>query len=286
VSEPPQTRLAVNYSPQAAALARSGATRVDCFKCPSWPDLISEARGVAPIYVHFDLALRGVKSTEADWDGVARLMDETGTQYVNLHVLPRRTDFPGIAVDSAVRRDVVVLRDHLLVEIDPIVARFGATRVIIENAPYRAAAGGILRPAIAPELFTEILERTGCGLLLDIAHAAITARALSADVRQYLAEMPTGRLIELHMSGVRHDGERWRDHMGMTPDDWTLLDWSLEQIRDGRWARPWMLTYEYGGVGPVFDWRTDPAVLEADLPRFRQRLADGESRVTSHDSRS
>ena len=45
-----------------------------------------------------------------------------------------------------------------------------------------------------------------------------------------------------------------------------LLDRVLDRIRWGDWAHPWVLACEYGGIGPMFEWRSDPAVIAADIP--------------------
>jgi len=29
------------------------------------------------------------------------------------------------------------------------------------------------------------------------------------------------------------------------------------------------MAFEYGGIGPIFDWRTDPAVIAAQWPGVR-----------------
>ena len=46
--------LAVNYSPQAGELSRSGRADFDFFKCPNWPDVLRAAERERPAYVHFD----------------------------------------------------------------------------------------------------------------------------------------------------------------------------------------------------------------------------------------
>jgi hypothetical protein len=41
----------------------------------------------------------------------------------------------------------------------------------------------------------------------------------------------------------------------------------------GAWPAPSIVAFEYGGVGPVFEWRSDVDVLAEQLPRLRDVLA-------------
>ena len=54
----------------------------------------------------------------------------------------------------------------------------------------------------------------------------------------------------------------------MTDVDWSLLEWALARIRDGDWAHPWALSFEYGGIGPMFDWRSRSDVIAHQVPRL------------------
>ena len=83
-------------------------------------------------------------------------------------------------------------------------------------------------------------ERTGCGLVLDTAHARITASALGCDVHDYLAALPLSRVIELHVSGSQIVDGSWRScHEVLTEVDYDLIAWILER------AQPMAITLEY-----------------------------------------
>lgn len=69
-----------------------------------------------------------------------------------------------------------------------------------------------------------MIADTGCGLLHDLAHARLAARALGMDERETIQALPVRRVRELHITGIGlHEGE-WVDPMEMQPDDWDLLD--------------------------------------------------------------
>jgi uncharacterized protein (UPF0276 family) len=206
--------VSINWSPQAGALLSAGRIRPDRFKCPDWPDLIATARSQRPVYVHFPLQVGAGKIAEADWSLVDRLLTETQTRFVNLHLNPRKEFFSEAATPEEIAalpmpaRELVEAR--LIQEVAWVVQRFGADRVIVENGVYWGEAWVMPAAGVDPAVITTVVRETGCGLLLDLAHAWISAHHLGADLRQYLAAMPVDKLRELHVVGTHHDGQRWR----------------------------------------------------------------------------
>ena len=266
--------LAINYSTQAAALLAENRIHIDRFKCPDWPNLIAEASLQRPVGVHFTLTAGRAKLEAMDWCLVERLMNQTGTPFVNLHLEPQSEEFPEFSPKMELPDQVEQVIEHMIAEVNRAARLFGPEKVIVENVPYRGAGHRVLRPAVQPEIFSRVLEETGCGLLLDISHARIAAHYLGMDERVYMDQMPTHRLKELHFTGLHWRDNFMQDHLEALETDWPVLDWVLEQIRSGRWARPWMLAFEYGGIGEKFAWRSDPQVIAAQAPMLYQRVKD------------
>jgi uncharacterized protein (UPF0276 family) len=105
---------------------------------------------------------------------------------------------------------------------------------------------------------TEVLDRTGCGLLLDLGHARVSAAAFTMDVEEYLSGLPMDRVAQLHVSGPRmHDGRLVDSHEPLQEEDYALVDFILAR------ARPKVVTLEYIR-------RRDP--LEEQLQRLRRIL--------------
>jgi uncharacterized protein (UPF0276 family) len=255
-------QFALNYSPQAADLLRAGTITIDRFKCPDWPDLIQQAAALRPVYVHFPL-IAGQRNLErVGLDHVENLRSQTATPFVNTHIAPRLQDL-------ADPNDPAVIIDAALRDILPLVARFGPEQVIAENVPVPDIPPDKPLLAADPAVIRQVIETSGCGLLLDLGHARLAAETLGLPVRAYIEQLPVERLRELHITGVglNRQGQR-EDHLAMSDADWALLEWALEQIRSGRWARPLLAACEYGGIGPMFDWRTEPAVIAHDIPRM------------------
>jgi uncharacterized protein len=129
-------------------------------------------------------------------------------------------------------------------------------------------AGEFHRACVEPAVIRRVVEQTGCGFLLDLSHARIAAHYLGVDPHDYVAQLPTERLRELHLTGVRQVKSRLADHMDLTEKDWQWAEFAMRRIRAGDWSRPWTVAFEYGGVGEPFKWRTDKAVLAEQVPRL------------------
>ena len=269
------TKFAINYSPEAAGLVDAGLIDVDLYKCPvesdpvvvdHRPNLLDEARAVRPIYIHFPID--ACSTDDVDWAEVDHALSTTETAHVNVHLAARSTDFPDIAPasveDRADSTEIVAFHTG----VSPVVDRYGAEKVIVKNNNNIGPEGRFLRAGTDPGLITALVRSTGCGLLLDLAHARLTCDSLSIDPIDYVSKMPVDRLRELHVTGTG-TGERLRDSMPMNDVDWRLLEWASREIKSGAWSTPSIVAFEYGGIGPLFDWRSDPEVIARQLPKLR-----------------
>ena len=263
--------LAVNYSPQAAHLLATGKIAFDRFKCPDWPEVVAAARQFCPVYVHFPLTTRLSALATVDWAQIETFLRQTSTRYVNMHINAHVADFSGMPQDSddPIWYDRVV--EHTLACVRQVTQRFGRENVILENCPWSTDPQfAPPRPSIEAHFVRQIITETGCGLLLDTAHARISALHLGLDPIAYLAALPGEQLREIHVSGTLYKEETaaWLDHFPMTEADWQLIAQVLGCVDRGDWPQPEMITLEYGGLTPLFDWRSDPEVLARDVPRL------------------
>jgi len=288
-------QTAINYSREAAALLRDGKIQVDVFKCPAWPDLVEEALELAPVYIHFplnvardlDSAIDTETREPVDWQQVETLLARTDTPYVNLHFAPEASAYPDLPVDSTAPEHIERITADAIRSVEAATQRFGPERVILENVP--DAGNRTMRPALLPDVLGHVVEATGCGFLLDISHARIAADFLGINDRAYINAMPVQRLHEIHVTGIhRMTGamlERLRaagvngsgyerlvgrlvDHLPFTDDDWIFLDGCLDQIKSGEWHAPWVVAFEYGGVGGLWELIGDQNVMARQLPRL------------------
>lgn len=261
-------KLAVNYSREAAGLVAAGKIPLDRFKSPDWPDLVAEASRYKPVAVHFDLEAGSGRLNETDWEQVAQLREATGTPYVNLHLAARSADYPDFPIHTIQPEHRKAILAGMLKDVQAAAERFGADQIIVENAPFHKADDRLLQPCVEPDIIHRVVTETGAGLLLDISHARIAAHSIGMPEREYMQALPVERVRELHFTGLHRLNGRLSDHLPILETDWPVLRWVLEQVEAGKWGQPWMLAFEYGGVGEKFESRSDPAVMAEQIPRL------------------
>ena len=273
--------LALNYSPQAVRLVQSGQIKIDFFKTPDWDWLIRQATAIHPVAVHFTLEAGNGSISQIDWKQVDRLSQLTGTPYINVHLDPRQHHYPEISVDTQSDADVKRVYRVMLTDVMQLVDHFGAEKIIVENSPYRGEPGNTLRLCVEPEIITRLIEETGCGFLLDISHAIISSRYIDMDTYEYFSRLPTHTIREMHFAGIHRLNGQWIDHLSILKADWRWLDWVFMRIHMGEWSQPWLLAFEYGGIGTAFEWRCAPGVIVKQVPMLYQRVCDLNSRLSA-----
>ncbi len=253
--------LAVDHSEALAALGRDPALRYRYVKLGEWAaGRATEVLGAFPgreFLYHHNSPLHGPKADPAP--AIAALLawqQRTHSPWLSAHLdyyaddvyraffsqgtpLPPLTAEEGLALlCRAVAEISARLPVPLLLEnVDPLV-------------PPEVCA------APRPEFIRRVLDSTGCGLLLDTAHARVSAAALGIDVHDYLEQLPLERAVELHVSGPRWREGRLADvHEALLEEDYDLLRWVLAR------ARPSVVTLEYG---------RDPALLREQLLRLNE----------------
>ncbi len=95
--------------------------------------------------------------------------------------------------------------------------------LILENitTPFRLPGDELTEP----QFLTELTERTGCGLLLDVTNIIVNAANLGFDPAEYLDQLPLERVVQTHYVGWARRGDTWvDDHGSETPEPvWELL---------------------------------------------------------------
>lgn len=81
-----------------------------------------------------------------------------------------------------------------------------------------------------PETFSSLIEQIGCGMLLDLAHARISAHNMGwADPRSYLEALPLPKVREIHVTRPSWEGSQMVDlHSPLQTEDLDLLGWVLD----------------------------------------------------------
>jgi uncharacterized protein (UPF0276 family) len=87
------------------------------------------------------------------------------------------------------------------------------------------------------EFLTRFFQRTGCGFLIDVPHIWLAAYYRGLDPRQYLADFPLDRVVEIHVAGVEHDRDLngpWIAPVAPSEDILSLAGWVAERAPDLR----------------------------------------------------
>lgn len=239
-----------------------------------------------PLSAGIGQAVDSEKKGPPDWAHIEALLASTHTPLVNLHIELLPAEHPDIPPDTTEPAYIERLTRGLISDVSAVVARFGPQRVVIEND---YGGGRNLPAAYHPDVIGRVVAETGCGFLLDVGHARIAAGDLGLDVREYFEALPVQHIREMHISGVQFFDAAWverlrqagdsestiqfcagrlMEHLPMTEEDWELAAWAFGRVRSGVWARPWVVAFEYGGVGPFFGATTDAGALARDIPRL------------------
>jgi len=285
--------FAVNYSVELVNLLDHAQVQFDLFKCPAWPAVIAESQAHHPTYVHFPLrvgagtgeALNSENHGQVDWASVDEMRVSTNTPLVNLHLNPNEGEHPGLLTEAIDRVSAAELTDAFVRDVSAVVSQYGPQHVVVENDYSCAYAAGIL-----PEVISRVVEETGCGFVLDLSHAQLAASRLGLEPHDYTLSLPVTRVREIHVSGNQRLEGKWLDrvrnagaltgwiaqyegrvidHLPMTDSDWDFAAWALQQVHTGAWSEPWVIAFEYGGIGAWFQAVTDADVLHVQVPRLR-----------------
>lgn len=234
------------------ALLAGGAVHVDRIKVGSW---LGSDRPAYPALLHI--------SRGAIWPRGERWIAEQVR-------LTRLADAPWVSVHLDIGLPYAIYRWPFTALLPPSLAERWAVRTLrcwAVQSPVPLLAENMPpwkrdRPAyvVDPGFITRVIEGAGCGLLLDLAHARVSAYRRGQPARDYVSQLPLDRLTEIHVSGPRPspaDGRLLDAHEALQEEDYALLAWVLER------ARPQAVTLEYD---------RDPVQLEAQLLRLQELL--------------
>lgn len=96
--------------------------------------------------------------------------------------------------------------------------------LILENITYMVQLPGA--EMTEAQFLSEVLERSDCGLLLDITNLYTNAVNYGYDMQDFLQELPWERIVQLHFVGGHwHDGILIDSHSQSTPVEvWELMN--------------------------------------------------------------
>lgn len=78
------------------------------------------------------------------------------------------------------------------------------------------------------EFINLVLEKSGCGMLLDLANLFINSQNHGYDAYAFIDSLPAERIVQVHLAGSEKRGDLWLDTHSQTvnkhPEVWDLLD--------------------------------------------------------------
>lgn len=268
-------------------LAEGGAELVDYLKVGPFMgrQTIAELAPRYPLMLHLDDTLSN--HTLPSQEMVQRIVDLvqlTGTPWTSEHIgfAVANVDLDGALITQAASE--LLPREQALGNIVRNARALAAqlpVPLLLENIPLFPNLAHIF--VCEAEFVANVIEETDCDLLLDIAHARVSADVLGYEVHDYLARLPLHRTVEIHLSGPRRnrevdarrqalvrenaasvahliafdDEKLIDDHAPLSEEDYTLLEWVLAR------CQPKAISLEYF---------REPVALRAQLLRLGKLL--------------
>jgi uncharacterized protein (UPF0276 family) len=238
-------RLTTNLSDPLLELLRNGEAPIDGVEVGPWfsarqiREYRQALRGV-PFFFHGGDLIEQVGLIPRAVSRIVAYLDSTSSPWISMHI---SMWLPGMAwlmlrhgwrmplpdAERATRRFIRKVKE---------LARAIRVPVVLENTEPLPFDGYDFE--VRTERITEVLEKTGCGLVLDTGHARVSAAVLGMDVHDYVKDLPLARVVQVHVSGPRMRGGRLVDvHEPLQAVDYELLDFVLGTTAPG------VITLEY-----------------------------------------
>lgn len=199
--------LGVSWSAVAAGMPDLDAL-VDIVEAPGWglDEALAPAGIRRRVLLHnldLDVSLADPGYVDAAWAERAKAaIRKAGTPWLSLHLgfASERVRFDGHMLPES----EPLGRDDLLERIVGSVRRakeYLGLPLLLENLDY--CPEGAYEHVCDPDFISEVIEETGCGLLLDIGHLLVAASWLEVEPEVMLRQLPLERVVEVHLSGPR-----------------------------------------------------------------------------------
>jgi uncharacterized protein (UPF0276 family) len=109
------------------------------------------------------------------------------------------------------------------------------------------------------DFLSEVAERSGCGLLLDVNNVYVSSFNHGFDAMEYVNRVPAGRVAQIHLAGHSHMGTH-------------ILDTHSDHVVDAVWGLYRRVYERMGGISTLLEW--DEAVPSFDVVHAEARKAE------------
>ena len=232
-------RVGVPIAPATLALAQAGRLDADyiVYYGTAGLEKLAQYAPYKPLYVH-DLPghfwLNYADPFDADIMREARaLLDAAGSPWLSTGIgasaepQAHRGGPYREADDSALQPRETVIEN--IVKHGKRLQAWAGVPLLLENYNYHPT--NAYEYVCEPALFSEMIDAIGCGMLLDLAHAQISAHNMGwQSVEAYLQALPLGKVREIHITRPGWHGDQRVDlHQPLQAEDFDLLAWVLER---------------------------------------------------------
>lgn len=163
------------------------------------------------------------------------MLDATRTPYLSTGVgasaePQAHRGSPYREADASQRQSREVVRENVIRHARRL-QDWAGVPLLLENYNYHAT--NAYEYVCEPDFFRDVIDAAGCGMLLDLGHARISAYNMArwhGDTEGYLSALPLDRVREIHFSRPGwKDGERVDLHQPVCRDDLDWLAWVLDR---------------------------------------------------------
>jgi uncharacterized protein len=153
-------------------------------------------------------------------DALAKLVESVAAPWCSDHLCFTRTEEVSLGQLTPIPRTRDTL-DQISKKVTQVAAAVGVP-FLLENITYPLEVGGELSE---PQFITELAERTGCGLLLDLTNVVINATNHHFSYEEWLQEIPLDAVVQIHLAGGHEVHGRMIDsHAHPVPEEvWSAL---------------------------------------------------------------
>lgn len=108
------------------------------------------------------------------------------------------------------------------------------------------------------DFLSELTERTGCGLLLDVNNVYVSSFNHGFDPFEYVDRIPAGRVVQIHLAGHTNKGTH-------------ILDTHSDHVVSEVWRLYRRVSERMGGIATLLEW--DEAIPAFDVVHAEALLA-------------
>lgn len=237
--------LSVNYSQGLLELIQAGQAPIQAIEFGPWylPPQISEIRKQIPslpFHFHHSNLIPQLKWFPGTYNRLRAYLACTETPWISAHIsmlLPgyarfaQHTGWYLPSLPAALSFRWFIKGVHQLQQRTTL-------PILLENMP--SFPSRQYAHEVDPVRIRQVLDETGAGFLLDLAHARTVASVFQWDIYDYLQKLPLERTVQIHISGPRVRQQVLQDaHEPMQAEDYQLLEWAMQR------TQPQIVTLEY-----------------------------------------